>query len=273
MADERPRRHIDEARARSLVDVGAELAGAIGGTGASLVVGEFGGAAIGVAITRGAKAVAGRLLRREEVRIGATLGLIGEDAEERRQRGEMPRDDGFFDERGGLRAEADDLLEGILREAAAAYEERKVALLGRLFSETAHSSAVEPSQAVFMLRLVRELTYRQLVILSAFAVHDPRHVQKVARASDRAALDDLGERGLLAIETNGELRAPGRLGERMTWADFQSFPTRLSDAQEGVKLTPLGKRLVRLTDAGETIPATERAAWFRRGTGDDPAPT
>jgi hypothetical protein len=84
-------------------------------------------------------------------------------------------------------------------------------LLARLFSETAYDPKVRTPDAVFMIRLVGELTYRQLVILSAFAVHDPRHAQKWARHRDPDALDDLGERGLLAIKLRGEYRPPGRM--------------------------------------------------------------
>ncbi len=253
--------HEDEARARSLIDLGAELAGAVGGTGATFVAGPVAGAALGVAITRGAKAVAGRLLRREEIRVGATLALIAEDGEQRRARGESPRNDGFFDDRGALRPEAEDLLEGVLREAAAAYEERKVALLARLFSETAHDSRIDPDEALFVIRLVGALTYRQLVILAAFATSDPRHVQRVARARDPDALDDLGERGLLAINVNDGLRAPGRLAQNMKLSDLESFPAKISDEKAEVRLTRLGSRLVRMTHAGETIPASARAAW------------
>ena len=158
----------DEGRARSLISFGADLAGALGGAAATAFVGPFAGGAIGVAISRSVAAIGG-LAVREEARVGAALGLIELDAERRKADGEEPRRDGFFDDRGTLRPDAVDLLEGVLREAADAYEERKVPLFARLFSETAHRSSVSGAEALYYVRLTSALTYRQLVILSAYA--------------------------------------------------------------------------------------------------------
>ena len=174
----------DEGRARSLISFGADLAGALGG-----------------------------LAVREEARVGAALGLIELDAERRKADREEPRRDGFFDDRGTLRPDAVDLLEGVLREAADAYEERKVPLFARLFSETAHRSSVSGAEAPYYVRLTSALTYRQLVILSAYAAA-PEEIGG-ANGLD-PEVDDLGERHLLGIvDDDGVPGAPGRFSGRV----------------------------------------------------------
>ncbi len=94
-------------------------------------VGAIGGAALGVAVQHTAGALMGRLNRREEARVGAALLLMDEDTRPREARGERPRQDGFFDDPGALRPDAEDLLEAVLRGAAGPYEERKLPLLAR----------------------------------------------------------------------------------------------------------------------------------------------
>ena len=249
----------DNRRARSLIETGADLAGAVGGAGASLIVGPLAGAAVGVAITRATRALSG-LAEREQERVGATLSLIEQDAEKRHARGETPREDGFFDDRGGLRPEAVDLLEGVLRQAAAAYEERKVALLARLFTEVAHDDSVAPSQALFLVRLAGDLTYRQFVILSAYAANQV-HPAHPAPDPD---LDDLGERHLIGIRNlNGSVRPPGRMHAEMTIDALEGTPISASaTVRSSLALTPLGNTLVRLTGATETVPQDDRNEWL-----------
>jgi hypothetical protein len=91
--------------------------------------------------------------------------LIAADTQERRKRGDSPRQDGFFDERGGLRSEAVELLEGILRQAAATFEEQKLPYLAHLYSTTAFEEQISPSTAMYLLRIAGELTFRQLLRL------------------------------------------------------------------------------------------------------------
>jgi hypothetical protein len=253
----------EERRVRSLMAVGADLAGAIGGTGAGLVIGPFGGAALGVAITRAGNAVAGRLFDRERDRVGAALVLIAEDAQGRQQRGERLRDDGFFDDRGALRPEAVDLLEGVLRQAAGAYEERKVALLARLYTEVAHDAGIPTADGFFLVRLAGELTYRQFVALSALhrGIEAPI-VATLPRRAD-AELDDLGERHLVGLNSpDGFVRTPGRMHNSMTYDSLKGVPETASAAvRSNLALTPTGQQLVQLTGAAELIADDERAAW------------
>jgi hypothetical protein len=68
------------------------------------------------------------------------------DTRRRESSGEQLRDDGFFDARGALRLDAEELLEGVLRRSASTYEERKLPLLARLYSTVAHDKTISPSE-------------------------------------------------------------------------------------------------------------------------------
>src|SRR3954454_17348052 len=138
-----------DQRVKRLVDGGADLAGAIGGVGAGAFAGPWVGAAVGVAIRQAVAVVGSAFSRREEERIGAAILTIADDAQACQDRGERPRDDGFFDRRGELRPDAEELLEGVLREAAASYEELKVPLLAHLFSSVAHDESVRTEDAKY----------------------------------------------------------------------------------------------------------------------------
>ena len=159
-----------------VVEAGSDLAGSLGGAGAGLLVagppGALIGAALGPAIKNGILVVYERIQGRQRERVGATVEFIAEDAKRREDDGDGPRDDGFFDERDGLRPDAEELLEGVLLQAANSHEERKVPLLGRLYSAVAHDPSVSTATATYLTRLACELTYRQLVALSVFARHE-----------------------------------------------------------------------------------------------------
>jgi hypothetical protein len=250
----------DEGRAaRELARAGTELAGALAGGAVGTIGGPVGiaaGAAAGVVVQRAARAVAARLSSREAQRAGAALVLIESEVGRRRDRGEGPRDDGFFDERGGLRPDAEELLEGVLRHAASAYEERKVPLLARLYSETAHDASTPAEDALFLLRVAADLTYRQFVLLGVLAHHERfaddlmrGHTlrQEGAFEPDPALLhelDDLGDQRLVGVLQGGHVTG-------LTEGFFGGPGTPSSHAWGSLRLTAAGEALVRLTGADE----------------------
>jgi hypothetical protein len=65
------------------------------------------------------------LVRRQQERVGAVLGIALADADTRRTNGEAIRSDEFFEQRDGLRSDAEEILEGVLLQAANAYQEHK----------------------------------------------------------------------------------------------------------------------------------------------------
>jgi hypothetical protein len=195
-------------------EMGTELAGALAGGALGLIggpAGALGGAALGVAVQRGARAALGRLRDRERERAGATLLLIAADAQQRRERHQRPRDDGYFDARDGLRPDAEELLEGVLRQAAETWEERKLPYLAHLYGSVAHDSSILPETAKFLLRIADGLTYRQMLGLAARYDH-VRYNGFVMQALEEASTRKPADLGITAEEN--ALVDQGLLGVR-----------------------------------------------------------
>ena len=79
--------------------------------------------------------IADRLLSpRELARIGGVMALSAEMLKSEMDRGRWIRDDGFLDAPPAGRADAEEVLGGVLRKAQTEYEERKLTYLARLWS-------------------------------------------------------------------------------------------------------------------------------------------
>jgi len=164
--------------AKELLDAGADIAGTVAGSAIGLVVGGVPGALIGAgsgpALVHTLRYVAAEvrarfLSPRETARVGAVLAFAGEAITARLIQGDTPRRDGFFDPKlAGGRTDAEEIFEGTLAVAQRAYEERKLPYLGRLFAGIAFEPRMTPAAANSLLRLIEELTYRQLQLLSLF---------------------------------------------------------------------------------------------------------
>jgi len=257
-----------------LTEGGIELAGALAGGGLGLIGGPAGvlaGAALGAALTRGLKVAVSRLItHREEERMGAAVVLIAEDAKCRAEDGQQVRDDGFFDERGDPRPDADELLEGVLRHAAQAYEERKVLVLARFYSGLAHDESVDAPQAHLLLRQIAALTYRQIVALSVFAQRS-RYADFLIQTSAthtetsghpggdptiEVELSDLAAGQLIGVESSSGQLVP--LGAVIAGAG--NIPANVGYGQ--LALLRGGETIARLASLAETINDDERAAWL-----------
>jgi hypothetical protein len=215
-----------------------------------------------------------RVTRRAAVRVGASRLMIDTDLHERERRGDAPRSDGFFDERGVLRPEAQELLESILLASANCFEERKLPYLAHMFDGVAYDRSINTGDSLFLARLAEQLTFRQLQGLAVFGRHgtgdtaleielgeiEAEH-RSGARGVDPALfeeLTDLGNRRLVGAWTgDGRVRDPSS-----TWGgDWEA----VSIGQ--VALTELGKVLHRLMRLGD-MPETEWRSWVDgyRGT-------
>lgn len=256
MDDERQ----DSDLSGELQSAGTDLAGALVGTGVGLVAGgppgAMLGAALGVAVQHATKAIVGRFNRREEERVGAALLIMEGDAHRRESNGERLRDDGFFDARGALRPDAEELLEGVLRRSASTYEERKLPLLARLYSAVAHDQTISPSEGLYLVRVADDLTYRQFVALSVIA-HEDEYVRELAQIGAEHAviggpdadptmlreLSDLVDARLVGISNNGQVGPLNNVFARLLPRGKASY------GQLG--LLPAGQRLVAATRADE----------------------
>lgn len=156
-----------------LIKNGAPIAGAAVGGALGFVTGGPGGAALGgalgAALAHGVEETADRALsQREKVRVGATASYAMDFVRERLEVGDVPREDGFFDNFEFGTSTADEILDGVLLRAKGDHEERKARFYGKFFSNIAFDSGCSRSEANYFLHLLDRLTYSQLVIVSLF---------------------------------------------------------------------------------------------------------
>jgi hypothetical protein len=264
------RRDSEANRLRALLENSSDLIGAIAGGAVGLVggpAGSMGGAAAGVVITKtirrvGVEVYDRLVVSRQRERVGAVLAVALDDANHRAHSGEAIRDDGFFDFAEGRRSEAEELLEGVLLQAANAYEERKLRHLGAILPSLAVRPDISPADGHWLARLADRLTWRQFVVLSIFS--EPPEDKLARRDLDQE------ETGKSSLQTGlgeeaQELGSIGLLGEAIDDGEVVRAGTTIRGA-EGLTGVPMA--LWRLTGPGrllvevarlETIPESNRA--------------
>ncbi|HEY8775156.1 MAG TPA: hypothetical protein VIM33_01615 [Gaiellaceae bacterium] len=267
-----------EDRTAELIEGGSEIAGAAVGGALGLLAGPPGvvaGAVGGVLVTRALKRIGAevslRLLGpREEIRVGAAFAFAAAEIRERLERGDPERSDGWFEADGDGRPEAEELLEGVLLNAANAYEERKVPYLGWLYASLAFDANVGRDYANFLIRLADRLTYRELSIVALLSSEtysgplmylDVARNEGDARSSEPiiAELTELGQAGVVGVlQENRSVAAPqGTMGG----GDMRSLPlAKLAP-------TPVGADLHRLMKL-DRIPHEELSNVFAELGGD-----
>jgi hypothetical protein len=207
-----------------LVESASAAGGAIAGVALSLVAGPFVGSAGGELVGRALLRVGVELQQRlfapmQDRRVGEAFLVAVNRARQRLDQGESPRDDGFFEPIApGEAAPAEELLEGTMLAASNAYEQRKVPLLGRLYTSFAFTK-IDPAHASWLIGLADELTYRQLILLSIFGYPDHEEFAEIdARIAQSVVgpevglvdeMEELAARGLLGIDADGLVLAPG----------------------------------------------------------------
>jgi hypothetical protein len=193
--------------------------------------------------------------------------VIDQDVRDETDQGHERRKDGFFDDDGELRSDAAELLEGILRQAAASHEERKVPYLAHIFAGVAFEPTVSADDAQFLVRVAGELTYRQFVLLAVLA-HRADHLHALMNAwaarqegtalpdpAILAEIDDAASRRLIGAAANdddyvyGVGEAAGTLGA-MSRTEYSTL-----------RLTRVGEAFVRLTRL-DSIDEAERREWL-----------
>lgn len=223
----------DGRRLRNLIESSSDLIGAVAGGAIGLVggpAGSIGGAAAGVAITKTVRRVGVEvydrlLVTRQQERVGTVLAVAISDAQAHAEEGEEIRNDGFFDAEEGRRSDADELLEGVLLQAANAYQERKLRHLGAILPSLAVRPDVSPADGHWIARLADRLTWRQLVVLAIFAEPPENRIlqRDVARDVGHAVgptdglsqeVEELGTFGLLGVvNSKGEPSSAGSTWE------------------------------------------------------------
>ncbi len=113
---------FDRDKVKSLISAGSEIAGPTAGAAIGFLAGGPGGAALGgflgVVIPKGLSDMTDRFLSsREKTRVGATAAFALAKIKMYRDSGKEPRNDGFFEDKGEGRTDADEIFEGVLLKA------------------------------------------------------------------------------------------------------------------------------------------------------------
>jgi hypothetical protein len=219
----------DIRRLRDIIEDGSELTGVTAGAMVGLIGGPPGAAAgavtgfvISKALRRIGLEVHDRLLvARQQERVGAALGVMSQDTAEGLANGQGPRADGFFDAPtgGGHRSDAEEVLEGTLRAAADANEERKLRHIAAIFPYVALRTDVSSADAHWLVKIAEQLSWRQMVVLSIMSGPPTERLEAQPLAERRNSLSDeaRGRRcasPALAEEVE-DLGRLGLLGQRM----------------------------------------------------------
>jgi hypothetical protein len=240
------------------IDTGADMVGAVTGGAIGLIAPPFGplvGAGAGVALSRAFRVVGNQVIERfsaprEATRVGGALAVAAQEIEERLVALEMLRQDGFFDairpDTG--RTAAEEVLEGVLRHAADAYEEKKVRYLGAMYATAAFDASYTAPELHLLLKLFDRVTYRGLVLLAIVGTRGYgdrlRDAQVREIADGNLAIDPASE----VIAEIDALAAENLIGvgqEDGSVANYASVMNggTLKKFLEKARLTELGQRL------------------------------
>lgn len=158
-----------------IIEKSSEIGGSVSGAAIGLAiagpVGAIGGAFAGPLIAQLFKKigteVSEKLLgNREEIRVGATFSMAYDKIQNDIQNGRTLRTDSFNESTDGLRSGAAAILEGTLMKARNEYEEKKIKYYSNFLANINLDSSVSFEKGNTLLRIIEQLSYRQIVILS-----------------------------------------------------------------------------------------------------------
>jgi hypothetical protein len=155
----------------TLLKKGSKIVGsAVGGAIGYITVGPLG--------TPGMAAIGGQLLSeianrvlsdKEKIRIGAAAAIALSDIGDRLRSGEKLRNDNFFERESDTnRSTAEELFEGVLLRARDEYEEKKLKLLGKLYSNLTFDISCSKHEGNYLINVANSLTYTQLCLVNIF---------------------------------------------------------------------------------------------------------
>lgn len=99
-------------------------------------------------------------------RLGDAINLIFNKFKIKRDQGKNYREDSFMTENNGEQAKQ--VLEGILQNIADEYERKKIEAHASFFTNLCFDERVVFEQALYLTRVLKQLSYRQLVIIAIF---------------------------------------------------------------------------------------------------------
>ena len=142
--------------------------------------GAVGGAVAGPLVASVLRDLTHRFLsHREDARVGGAVLVGVARLQERIDAGDQVRNDGFLASMPGRRSDGEGIIEGVLLAAQRDHEERKVEFLGYLLANVCFESEVDSYLANWTIKIAQELTWAQLVMLSAVGRSDRPYLSNV----------------------------------------------------------------------------------------------
>jgi hypothetical protein len=255
-----------------MIEKGSAIGGVTAGAALSLLTGTPLAAGSGVLVSEALKRLGLEAQRRfgeprRQERVGTTLAVAAAEIDARLKAGEVPRTDDFFSEiPGSGPSPGEEILEGVLQDAADSFEQRKAPYLGRLFASLVFAPTVNAAFAARLVRIADQLTYRQLVCVAILAegTQSDLIVGLAQRSPDATyvfgfeigfELDQLGTTGLVGIgHPGGEIVPPGQATGTIGGGPPKAF-RNISAGDAGV--TTCGRLLYELMKL-DRIPAEDR---------------
>ncbi|WP_421812951.1 hypothetical protein [Flagellimonas sp.] len=160
---------------KKLIESGSEIGGSVVGTSIGLAiagpVGALTGAALGPLVCSAFKLVGNEIAEkimssREQARVGATYTIALEKISNGIKAGKEIRGDDFFLKQKDDRSKSESILEGTLLKARNEYEEKKIKYYASFLANINFDKSVSFQQGNTLLRIVEQLSYRQLVIIA-----------------------------------------------------------------------------------------------------------
>jgi hypothetical protein len=168
----------DEDKLTDLINSGADITGGVAGG----VIGFLLAGPVGAAIGGGSGPIVTSVLKkigleikerlispREEIRVGATISYAIEKIKSRLDSGTSIRNDNFFNSSSTKRSDADEIYEATILAAQREYQEKKLKYYGNLVANISFDPACDKAQANHLIRIVQELSWRQICIISLTA--------------------------------------------------------------------------------------------------------
>jgi hypothetical protein len=173
----------------TMLNLGSELTGGSVGAAAGMflagpegaVVGSIVGTTIGFTLKQMGDEVTRRFLSpREKKRTGAVIIHAANRIQSNRQNGHALREDGFFTSTTTERSPAEEIAEGVILAAQKEYEEKKLPYFGNLLANIAFSSGVSRAHGDELIKIARNISYRQLCFLSIVGQKDKFNLRQPA---------------------------------------------------------------------------------------------
>jgi len=163
---------------KALIDKGSEIGGSVAGATIGLAIagpaGALVGAAVGPLIGAAFKKVGIEISEkimghREQARVGATYTLALEKISKMLNSGRKVREDDLFLSQKNGRSKSESILEGTLLKARNEYEEKKIRCYSNFLANLSFDDSVSFEKGNTLLRILEQLSYRQIAILAYFS--------------------------------------------------------------------------------------------------------